>query len=189
MTTGTLIEYARRCGISAPRVTKLRKEGRLVLIEQGKGRVLVDFEGSDALIRATENAAQPTKKAGRPPGGAEGGSPRPPGRPPVPELGRATLQLRQSQAIHKDYAAKMAAIEYGKAAGLLVERAGVESAVADAFRELRDAIMTVPSRAAPTVTGITDMRAVQTAIEDELRTALAAFDKRIAAKLAARIAK
>src|SRR3954470_18333440 len=106
MTTGTQREYAKRCGISAPRVTRLRQAGRLVLIEQPNGKTLVDFEASDALIRGTENGFQPTKKAGRPPKGAE--APKAP--PVIPELGRATIRLRESQAAHKDYAAKLAAI-------------------------------------------------------------------------------
>lgn len=75
--------------------------------------------------------------------------------------------------------------ENAREAGLLVSRSAVRTAVFDAFRALRDEILSAPVRAAPAVIGLGDSRDIERVFTDELRKAFANAEKRMRAYLPA----
>jgi len=64
MTTGSFSDYARHIGASRAYVSKLKSQGRLVLIEVD-GKQMVDFELSDRLVRNTTGPGQGGQRAQR----------------------------------------------------------------------------------------------------------------------------
>lgn len=57
MKTGTLSEYAAHAAVSPAYVTKLKKQGRIVLVKQD-GRELVNFDATDRLVANTADLAR-----------------------------------------------------------------------------------------------------------------------------------
>jgi hypothetical protein len=197
MTTGSLGEYAAHRKVSQPYVTKLKKQGRLVLV-QVDGRELVDFERSDRLVEDTtdqgrarngDNARPQPAEASAPedtpaPGAAvlEGGG----GGAAAPEGPDVGAIFRKAQAQERVYNAKTAELAYRKAVGELVDRATTERTVFDLFRVLRDQAFNVPQRAAARVIGLADVNEVERILAEELRRAFDTWEQRATDRLAAR---
>lgn len=173
-TTGSLSQYAAHIDASPAYVTKLKKQGRLVLREVD-GRSVVDFELSDRLVRNTTDM-------GRARNGANGvDRQREPSLPvqPFAERGRVDAIFRQAQAQERAYSAKLAELDYRERSGELVRRVVVERELAAKLVALRESLEVLADRLASVVAAESDAAACRRMIRDEHRGALAVFAREL----------
>ncbi|WP_390342342.1 hypothetical protein ACFJIS_18945 [Variovorax boronicumulans] len=194
MKTGTLSEYAAHAAVSPAYVTKLKKQGRIVLVKQD-GRELVNFDATDRLVANTADLARARNGANAKPD-REPTAPA----PEEPPAGAAALTgggggaagvdavFRKAQAQERVFSAKKAELEFKRLSGELLEKAGVERTVFNMFRLLRDHAFQAPQRAAVRVMTMSDPREIENVISEELRKAFDGWDEKMAERLAARSA-
>ena len=150
-------EFAARMGWSKAYVSKLGKQGRLVLSDDGR----VDLAATEALLKET---ADPSK-AGvsdrhqrdrvekgvtvhvAPDAAVSGSSP-----PPAP----ASYDFQKSRAQREYFLAQLAESEARKSSGELVVRQAVESAAYASGRLLRDLLLGLPKQISPGLAAISD---------------------------------
>lgn len=172
-TFGTRSEYAKHIGRSAPYVTKLGHQGRLV--ERSiDGKLLVDFELSDRLVRNTADLGRANNGAN-----AKPELPRSPTMGAVADSGRVDVIFRQAQAQERAYNAKLAELEYKRAIGEVVDAAQVEAQLSRVFAAFREAMMQIPSRIAPVLCAQTVEADVHRTLSDEIRRALLALKEAV----------
>ncbi len=177
MSLMTKAEYADRRGWSRAYVSKLVKQGRLVITDDGK----VDADASDELLAAS---ADPSKAgvaerhhlerlekgvyahiapsaAASPPAGLPGGAPD-----------------YQKARARREYAlALLAEDEHRKTRNELVERDLVDSAAFTAARALRDLLMGIPPKLAGDLVTLTDPWEIERRLTEALRRALEDADR------------
>ena len=177
----TKAEYADRRGWSRAYVSKLVKQDRLVLTDDGK----VDADASDAQLAAN---ADPSK-AGvvdrhhqeRVDKGvyahiAPGAEPS----PALPSVGAGSgvpLDYQKARARREFALALLAEDEYRKSRSELVERALVDSAAFTAARALRDLLMGIPPKIAGELVTLTDPWEIERRLTQALRRALEDADR------------
>jgi len=173
MTSETQADFARRLGVSRPYVTQLKREGRLVLSEDG----LVDAEASLARIKATEDPSKARKASqGHP---AEKNAPAAPMAPAKSEMDGMTgmekvggaFKLWQARKMKAD--AEMAEMEKSRMARDLVPRDAAEFAMDDLAAGVRSRLENLPARWAPVLAPMDDLNQIQATltelVENELR--------------------
>lgn len=185
----TKSEYARHRGCDEKAVRKAIKEGRITAIPQTNGREMIDPEVADIQWARNTRARADSGRAAAPVA-PDGGMPALPleaaasgpdlpaaaATVPAPSAGDdyQSLRTRRERA-----AVEAAERENDKEAQRLVERDAVERATFDAFRALRDALMSTPPRAAAKVIGMSEARDIERVITEELRAAFAAAETRL----------
>ena len=175
-------EYARRRGVAKSAVAKAVKEGRITLVE---GRIhpdLADLEWAKNT-RARADAGRPAGEQSTDMGEAHQAANNAPQAPDSASTAKddyQALRVRREMAV-----VEREERENAREAGLLVSRSAVRTAVFDAFRALRDEILSAPVRAAPAVIGLGDSRDIERVFSDELRKAFANAEKRMRAYLPA----
>jgi hypothetical protein len=87
-------------------------------------------------------------------------------------LEAAVPALATSKAIRAAYDAKLAQLEYQRAAEELVSTRQVKAEAFDLGRALRDGLMRLPDRLAPTLAATADARQVHHLLSEEIRVAL-----------------
>lgn len=162
-------EFASAQGWSPSYVTKLGKQGRLILDAEGKR---VDVSATLAGLKRTED---PGKEAVRQ-RHAEGRTDKHVGahvRPDAPadevNTGAADPQYWNNKARREGALAELAELELAKKRGELVDRARVESAAFAIGRMLRDAVLGLPTQLAPALVSMTDAFEVETKLRAALR--------------------
>lgn len=168
-------EFAAYKGWSKPYVSKLAKQGRLVLTADGK----VDVVATEALL---ERSADPSKT-----GVAERHqreriergvtahlAPAAPPLDPSPEVGEAGKEpdFQKARARREHFLARLAENEARKSDGELVERAKVEQAAFAAGRLLRDLLLGLPKQISAELSAITDPWEVERRLTAGLRRVL-----------------
>ena len=177
----TQAEYARRRGVAKSAVAKAVAEKRITLIN-GK----IDPAVADIQWAQNTRARADSGRAGAQTGIVQGQTTlteenAPEGRETPPA---ADGDDYQSLRVRRERAAVEAAErDNAKEAGRLVEREPVERATFDAFRALRDAVMSIPPRAAAKVVGMADARDIERTFSDELRAAFEAAQGRLLERL------
>jgi hypothetical protein len=181
--------YARHRGCDEKAVRKAVAQARITAIER-HGRRLIDPEVADIQwaknTRARVRPKAPAAATSAPGQGAmlaagtssASGAATAAAAPPV-LTNYDSAKTRQAIAD-----AMRAELEVGRMAGRLVDRGRAERAAFDAFRELRDAIFAAAKSQARKVIGLSDVREVELAIEDELRVAFDGWEQRTAARIA-----
>lgn len=171
----TVSEYARHRGCDEKAVRKALAEGRISRL--GTERRCIDPEVADIQWAKNTRARADSKAPGadRPAAGAEGVTAKPDTSAGSAAGAQAALPLDDyaaSRARRERADAERAEIEVARMAGRLVDREQVTAAVFDAFRALRDRLMAVPRRCAPSLVGVVEVREIELLIADELRRAL-----------------
>lgn len=171
MATGSYSDYARHIGASPAYVTKLKKQGRLV-IRNVDGREVVDFELSDRLVRNTTDL-------GRARNGASASPSQRPTLPvePLAASGRVDAIFRQAQATERAFNAKLAELEFKERSGELVRKVAVKREVASRLVALRESLEVLADRLSAVLAAETDQQAVRRILRDEHRAALSAFNE------------
>lgn len=176
MRTGTLSEYAAHIEASAPYVTKLKKQGRLVMVDVA-GKMLVNFDATDRLVRNTTDLARAAN--GRNSGGGSTatapveGLAMPPDAGPRASAGQLDTLYRKAQTQEKVFAAKQAQLEYEEAAGLLLRAEAIKSVLATTLAATRDALLQIPARVSAVLAAELDPAKVHDTLQQELHQALA----------------
>jgi hypothetical protein len=177
MAVMTKAEFADSRGWSRPYVSKLGKNGRLVLTEGGK----VDVEKTLALLNDT---ADPSKA-----GVAEHHQQErlvrgvyahiAPDAPPTlsPPSTAAGPDYQKARARREHALALLAEDEHLKSRGMLVDRALVDSAAFTAARALRDLLMGIPPKIAGELVTLTDPWEIERRLSQALRRALEDADR------------
>ena len=172
MRTGTLSDYAAHLGVSNAYITKLRKQGRLVMVEAG-GKQLVNFDASDRLIRNTADL-------GRAGNGRNAGG----GSALMGDLDRAVpmdapasgakfdVLFRKAQTQERVYVAKLAQLKWEEESGDLIRVADVRATLAHVVATTREALLQLPARMAPLLAAESDTAAVQNLLHAEIHAAL-----------------
>ena len=160
----TKSEYAKHRSVSKPCITKLAKNGVLVL----RGDK-VDVRASDTVLDD-----KPVDDVDPPPAQA---SPRPVAEP----LGQAGASFGQARTIEMVFRAKLRRLEFETKQGRLIEAEAVRKTVADAVRSLRDGILGLPDRLATVLAAESDSKKVHVTLKTELSRELEALANAIRA--------
>ena len=115
----TKTEYAKLHGWHPSHVSRLVRQGRVVVTDDGK----IDVEQSDALVDATTD--------------------------PAVNRVSSTQSYAEAKARREHYMAELARLDVEKANGKLVEAEQVKRQVYDLFRIVRDQLEQLPARLAP----------------------------------------
>lgn len=182
MTLMAKAEYADRRGWSRAYVSKLVKQGRLVLTPEGK----VDAEASDALLAASadpskagvaERHHQDRVEKGVYAHIAPAADPSP--ALPPPALGGASPDYQKARARREYALALLAEDEHRKSRGELVEQALVDSAAFTAARTLRDLMLGIPPKIAGELVTLTDPWEIERRLVQAIRRALEDADRQL----------
>lgn len=166
-------EFAARMGWSKPYVSKLVKQDRLVLAEDGR----VDVAATQALLK---DSADPSKT------GVADRHQRDrvekgvgvhvvadaPVTAPVLEVPAAGFDFQKSRAQREFYLAALAENEARKSSGELVERQAVENAAFATGRMLRDLLLGLPKQISPGLSAINDPWELERQLTTHLRRVL-----------------
>jgi hypothetical protein len=159
----TKTEYARYRGVSKPYITKLAKNGVLVL-RGGK----VDVHASDTVLDD-----KPVDDVDPPP--AQASSVGPPPRPVAESLGQAGASFGQARTVEMVFRAKLRRLEFETKQGRLIEAEAVRKTIAEAVRTLRDGILALPDRLATVLAAESDSKKVHVTMKTELSRELEAL--------------
>jgi hypothetical protein len=159
----TKAEYARHRGVSKPYITKLAKNGVLVL-RGGK----VDVHASDTVLDDKPVDDVNTSPAQSSPAG-------PPPRPATESLGQAGASFGQARTIEMVFRAKLRRLEFETKQGRLIEAEAVRKTIAEAVRSLRDGILGLPDRLATVLAAESDSKKVHVTLKNELSRELEAL--------------
>jgi hypothetical protein len=165
----TKAEYARHRGVSKPYITKLAKNGVLVL-RGGK----VDVRASDTVLDD-----KPVDDVDPPP--AQASPAGPPPRPAAESLGQAGASFGQARTIEMVFRAKLRRLEFETKQGRLIEAVAVRKTIAEAVRSLRDGILGLPDRLATVLAAESDSKKVHVTLKTELTRELEALANAIGA--------
>jgi hypothetical protein len=165
----TKSEYAKHRGVSKPYITKLAKNGVLVL-RGGK----VDVRASDTVLDD-----KPVDDVDPPP--AQASQAGPPPRPVAEPLGQAGASFGQARTIEMVFRAKLRRLEFETKQGRLIEAEAVRKTIADAVRSLRDGILGLPDRLATVLAAESDSKKVHVTLKTELGRELEALANAIRA--------
>ncbi|KJS64396.1 MAG: hypothetical protein JM57_13930 [Comamonadaceae bacterium BICA1-1] len=130
-------------------MSKLRDQGRLVLIEVNGG-TRVDFEQSDARVSGTADPARAANGV-RPQAGAKAGSASPPARQPSAQAGAganppADEDFSAARTRREIAEANMAEMRERELAGQLIRVDAVRASGARTVATARDALLQIPHR-------------------------------------------
>lgn len=163
-------EFAAAQGWSPSYVTKLGKQGRLILDEDGRR---IDVSATLALLRRTEDPGKDAVKQHHAAGRAEKhvGTHTRHDAPGEDVTGPAAADPKywENKARREGALAELAELELAKRRGELVDRARVESAAFAIGRMLRDAVLGLPTQLAPALVSMTDAFEVETKLRAALR--------------------
>jgi hypothetical protein len=108
------------------------------------------------------------------------GGPRPhSGRPrkkPGPAASKVKADayevLAKAKAEHEVYKAKIAALDYKRQSGEIILKSEAQTAWAEEIHRIKNHFLSIPSRVAPTVLALDELRDVERAIRDAILEAL-----------------
>lgn len=163
--TLTKSEYARHRDVSPAMVTHWHKAGRIKLTDDGR-YVLADE--SDRMLavslspdRGGKGGKSPPRALDRPQTSAATG--QAPDDPPSPSASYTTVRTNREA-----FAAKHAELDYRARVGELVERSRYDRALADGMAPALARLDTLSARLGARVAAETDVRRVQSMIDDEV---------------------
>ena len=165
----TKSEYANHRGVSKPYITKLAKNGVLVL-RGGK----VDVAATDTVLDD-----KPVDDVDAPPSMPQPVGAAPPPRP-ADGLGQGGASFGQARTIEMVFRAKLRRLEYETKQGKLIEAELVRKTIADAVRGLRDGILGLPDRLATVLAAESEAKKVHVTLKTELARQLEALANAIA---------
>jgi hypothetical protein len=158
----TKSEYAKHRGVSKPYITKLAKNGVLVL-RGGK----VDVAATDTVLDDKPvddiDAPPPMQK----PLGAA------PTRP-ADGTGQGGATFGQARTIEMVFRAKLRRLEFETKQGKLIEAEVYRKTAANAFRAFRDGMLGIPDRVSTVVAAESDPKKVHLALKTEISRELEA---------------
>lgn len=189
-------EYAERIGVSAPRVTAMKKRGLLVMVDTPEGQ-RVDFEATEERRKANTDPIKATANQMGTGTGAQGDleiAPAPEGEAgadgeedgeavngeDAPQAGGGDTyhgQYMRARAARAVIAAREAELQYKERAGKLVEADAVERAAFERAREVRDQLLAIPVKIAPALALEEDEHVIASMLRKEVAQVLKQLEK------------
>ena len=160
-------EYARHRGVSRPYISKLVKNGVVVVRRDKIDRVASDAVLDDKPVDDVDTALA----APLPAGGAPDASGAELAGDPQPELGAS---FGQARTIDMMFRARLRRLEFEQKQGKLIEAEVYRSAAANAFRMFRDGMLGLPDRLATVLAAESDPKKVHLALKAEITRQLEA---------------
>lgn len=165
----TQAEYARHRRVSKPYITKLAKNGVLVM-RNGK----VDVQASDTVLDD-----KPVADVDVPPAAPPGAMSSRGDRPATEPLGQAGASFGQARTIEMVFRAKLRRLEFETKQGRLIEAEGVRKRIAEHVRALRDGLLGLPDRLSSSLAAENDQRKIHVLLKTELTRELEALSQAI----------
>jgi hypothetical protein len=177
-------EFARHAGFKASYITQLKREGRLVLSDDGKAvkaaeslaRILETRDPSKAAVAARHAAARASATAGNAP-------PAPPADSTDDDEPDAGLLVRHdyqtARAKREHISAEIAELEFRKLAGELIEVSALRPVLAGAVATLCAALDRIEHDVVPVLIGL-DEEAMRVQIRDYVDTVRADLSENFA---------
>lgn len=142
--------FARYMGVSAARISKLKSDGRLVMVGN-----MVDVQASAAKIRVARVASMRADESSG------------------DDAERSTSTVGIDWRDRKERAqAQLAEIDVAHRAGLLLRADEVRSVVADAVTAIRSRLELLPEQVAPSLAAETDEHRIRLALAADIESAL-----------------
>lgn len=168
----TQSEYAARRGWSRAYVSKLKAQGRLVLVEGGK----IDVAATEQLLAESSDPSKAAVAERHQRDRADKDvhahvTPTAPASLP-PQPGGGSANFQKARAHREHYLALLAEDEFRKGRGELMEREVVDRAAFDVARTLRDLLMGLPTKFAGELVAITDPWEMEQRLTALIRSAL-----------------
>lgn len=174
--TATLkqIEFAALLGVSRSYITKLKADGRLIMVgdrvdvEASRVRIAdtADPHRDDVASRWAEHRDRATAAASASDLPLDDDDALPEDAPATSALRSASSSYVDARARKEQAQADIAEMERDKARGLLIERQAVEAAVEDVMTTVRQALEQQPHRLAPLLVG-QDLGAIRITLKQE----------------------
>jgi phage terminase Nu1 subunit (DNA packaging protein) len=159
-------EYAAHIGSSAPYVSKLRKQGRLVIVIDANGKERVDQELTDRLLKNTADPSRAGNGANAKPSAGTTISSN------IIESGKVNevfMRAKSAEAVHR---AKLLEMKYKTLSGKLLDTDEVHQTQFELARQVRDAMMSIPPRLQDVLAAESDPSVVGALLTAEIRLAL-----------------
>ena len=179
----TKSEYARHRGCDEKAVRKAINESRITALPQPNGREMIDPDVADIQWARNTRARGDSGRAGAV-SVAEGVDPASTTEnAATAPIATAKDEYNVLRTERERLALDRERRENDEEKGRLVDRADVERSTFDAFRALRDAVMSAPQRAAAKVVGMGDARDIERVFMSELRGAFEIAESRLLERL------
>jgi hypothetical protein len=156
----TKAEYAKHRGVSRPYISKLAKNGILVM-RGGK----IDVAATDTVLDD-----RPVDDVNVPPASGTAAAARPVAEP----SGQSGASFGQARTIEMVFRAKLRRLEFETKQGKLIEAEVYRKAAADAFRNFRDGMLGIPDRLATVIAAESDPKKVHLTLKTEIARQLEA---------------
>jgi hypothetical protein len=163
----TKAEYAKHRGVSRPYISKLAKNGILVM-RGGK----IDVAATDTVLDD-----RPVDDVNVAPASGTAAAARPVTEP----SGQSGASFGQARTIEMVFRAKLRRLEFETKQGKLIEAEVYRKAVADAFRNFRDGMLGIPDRLATVIAAESDPKKVHLALKTEIARQLEAASSAVLA--------
>jgi hypothetical protein len=172
--------YSRHRGCDEKAVRKAILAGRISTINGMIDPAVADIQwAQNTRARVDRRSKAPAAgDATQPPAHAVDAPTQPAGPAGTADPGYADARARRERA-----EAEEAEIRVARSSGRALDRERAERGAFDAFRELRDAAFAACKSQARRVHGLTEMREIELALEEELREAFTGWEDRMQAKL------
>lgn len=157
--------YAKHRGVTHRAVQKAIASGRIPVTEGQK----VDPDEADRAWAANTDESRPRNSVS--------GTPKLSVVPPVPAPSGASGHVvatgyQASRAMHENYRARTARLEYERLTGMLVSADEVKVEAFNAARRAREALLAIADRQAPVLAAITDPAEIHSVLTAEIRQVL-----------------
>lgn len=168
-------EFARQQGWDRSYITKLGKQGRLILSPDQK---MVDVEATLAVLRKTDDPGKEHVRQLHAAGRTEKHvgihvKHDAPSDDELPAGNSADATYWESKARRESALAELSELELAKKRGGLVELPRVEAIAFAAGRTLRDSVLGLPTQLAPVFASMTDAFQIEVKMRDALRQVFA----------------
>lgn len=162
----TKSEFARIYGVSAPYVSKLNQQGRLV--KNAKNLILV--EASIAKIAESGDLTKVKKADGEIPPDSDNQTPT-----------SDTARYKRAQAKEKEAMAELRRLEFEKRMGEMVLRDDVAKEIGTAIKIARNILFAMPSNLAPRLAAQTDEKTIFAILMNEAENVITELQQGLAA--------
>lgn len=172
--------FAELAGYRRSYITQLKRDGRLVLTDDGKAvrvreslaRIAATRDPSKDGVAARHAAARQQAAATPAPAPYEAPPPRPSAASADPSAAAAGSSYQNARAVRERFLALQAKLEYERAVAKLLDAGAVEAAASSAVTLLRSRLEALPDILGPQLAPITDEAQLRATLAEAIEHAL-----------------
>ena len=166
---GSPSQYAKHRGVSAAAVSKALDSGRIVPCAKKGKRVLLDFDECDQMWNRNTDRSKPSSTV------VDVEAVEVPdrerlGQRPIIDLDPddKSMTFNEARTKRERYNAELARLEFERLAGKLVDVDEVRAEQFKNARNVRDSLLNIPDRIAPSLVGLSSLHEVRTILTQEI---------------------